>query len=77
MTALGARREASVEQLLWVLPFGLALIAIVVVGYVTFTRSGAAQRSFSNRMMRLRVAVQLIAVIVLLAILAAFGAGGE
>ncbi len=53
---------------------GLATVAILVIGIVGFG-SGRASPAFSNRMMRLRIIGQFIAVILILATVLVIQAG--
>tara|TARA_R110000868_G_scaffold42479_8_gene143664 strand:- start:1276 stop:1488 length:213 start_codon:yes stop_codon:yes gene_type:complete len=61
---------------------GVALVAVVLVlatGLVGFVAGGEFNRKYANKLMRLRVATQAFAVIILLALLffkgAVFGGG--
>ncbi len=51
---------------------GMALIAVLLVlatGLVSFVKGGEFNRKYANKLMRLRVAVQAFALVVLLALL--------
>ncbi len=45
----------------------VAVLAVLLAGIVNLTRTGPEARSRSNKLMRLRVLVQFVAVIVLMA----------
>lgn len=52
------------------LPIGLAAVTLVLgFGIYTLMRSGAEARSRSNQLMRLRVAVQFVVILLLMACL--------
>ena len=55
---------------------GVTLVAVLVVlftGIISFIAGGEFNRKYSNKLMRLRVASQAVAVILLLALLAIRG----
>lgn len=43
-----------------------AVLAVLIFGVLTFARGGAFNRKWSNKIMRLRILVQFIAVILIL-----------
>jgi hypothetical protein len=52
----------------WMIPIALGVVFVVlIIGLVALFRGGDFGRSWSNRMMRLRVLAQFVAVLVLLA----------
>ena len=63
-----ARREAFLEYVLrWILPFAVALVAIVLVfGLFNMLRGG--NPNLSQKLMRARVILQLVALLVAMAI---------
>lgn len=52
-----------------------AVLAIVAFGIATFARGGEANRKWSNKIMQLRVAAQLVAVILIVALVWSLGDG--
>lgn len=69
--------EVSVESVLNAL-LGLALIAVLLVlatGLASFVAGGEFNRKYANKLMRLRVATQAFAVLILLALLLIRGVG--
>ena len=79
---LSAVRRGNEMELILNSLLGLALVGVVLVlatGLVSFAAGGEFNRQYSNKLMRLRVATQAFAVLVLLALLflkiAAPGAG--
>ena len=54
----------------------LAVAVVLVIGLYSLYRGGDFARSYSNKIMRLRVLVQFIAIIVIMAVLFIWGRGG-
>lgn len=55
------------ELLQWLVPISIGLVFIVLcVGMFAMLRGGEFNRSWSNRLMRLRVLMQFIAVLVIM-----------
>lgn len=53
----------------------LFVLAVVMFGIVTFARGGEFNRKYANKIMRLRVAGQAVAVLLLLLVALALGKG--
>jgi Hypoxia induced protein conserved region len=53
----------------------LAVAAVLVVGLYSLLRGGTFARSYSNRLMRLRIVAQFVAIVVIMAVLYFSGRG--
>jgi uncharacterized membrane protein len=53
----------------------VAVAAVLVVGLYSLFRGGDFARTYSNKLMRLRIVVQFVAIIVILAVLYLSGRG--
>jgi Hypoxia induced protein conserved region len=53
----------------------LAVAAVLVVGLYSLLRGGPFARSYSNKLMRLRIVVQFVAIVVIMAVLYFSGRG--
>ena len=53
----------------------LAVAAVLVVGLYSLFRGGDFARTYSNKLMRLRIIAQLVAIVVILAVLYFTGRG--
>ncbi len=68
----GAQQSESCMELTLNILLGVALVAVVLVlatGLIGFVAGGEFNRKYANKLMRLRVATQAFAVILLLALL--------
>jgi len=54
----------------------LAVAIVLIVGLYSLYRGGDFARSYSNKIMRLRIVAQLIAIIVIMAVLYFWGRSG-
>ncbi|MEM9268112.1 MAG: twin transmembrane helix small protein [Pseudomonadota bacterium] len=55
------------DPLFYVVAFAcLAVVAVLMVGIVGFARGGEFNRKYANKIMRLRIALQAIAVVLIL-----------
>lgn len=54
----------------------LAVAVVLIIGLYSLYRGGDFARSYSNKIMRLRVVAQFIAIIVIMLVLFIFGRGG-
>ena len=56
------------DPLFWVALFAcLVVLAILMVGIGGFSRGGEFNRKYANKIMRLRIAAQFVAVVIILA----------
>jgi len=53
----------------------LAVLAVLLFGFVSFARGGAFNKRWSNRIMQLRVGLQFVAVVVIVGL--AWALGGD
>lgn len=53
----------------------LAVLAVLLFGFVSFARGGAFNKRWSNKIMQLRVALQFVAVVVIVGL--AWAMGGD
>lgn len=53
----------------------IAVAGVLVVGLYSLLRGGTFARSYSNKLMRLRIVVQLVAIVVIMAVLYFSGRG--
>jgi hypothetical protein len=62
----------------WLIPLALAAVFITLCfGIYSLFRGGAFARSYSNRLMRLRVVLQFVAILILVAAMLWRGAQGH
>ena len=53
-----------------------AVLGVLMVGVGGFAKGGAFNKKYANKLMRLRIAVQFLAVVLILAYVALRGTGG-
>jgi hypothetical protein len=53
----------------------LAVLAVLVFGFASFARGGAFNQKYANKIMQLRVALQFVAVVLIVTL--AWAMGGE